>query len=392
MKNGKIVITHFNNAIITSLLDERNEVIEISFEMAGEERYLNNIYVGRVKNIAKNINAAFIEYQKDKVGYFSLEKYKGKLNQGDLIVVQVAKDNVKTKFPVLTDDFNITGKNLVLITGNSDIHFSNKIKDKDEVEKIKKIIEPCTKEDFGFIVRTNAINSDRDSLLKELIKLKEIYNEIKIKSDYRVPFTMLYEAPKDYIMEVINSYDQNYSEIVTDVEEIYNEIKKYLIENQKENLDKLRFYNDEMLPLAKLYSVEKALSDATRSRVWLKSGAYLIIQPTEALVVIDVNSGKNVDRKSKREQFLNINLEAAKEIAKQLRLRNLSGIIIVDFINMESEEDKQSLLKTFEYYLKEDNVKTTLVGMTRLNLVELTRKKIKKPLFEQINTCKQGFD
>ena len=392
MKNGKIVITHFNNAIITSLLDERNEVIEISCEMAGEERFLNNIYVGRVKNIAKNINAAFIEYQKDKVGYFSLEKHKGKLKQGDLVLVQVSKENVKTKFPVLTDTFNITGKNLVLITGNSDIHFSNKIKDKDEVEKIKKIIEPYTNEDFGFIVRTNAINSDMNSLLKELIKLKEIYNEIKIKSGYRVPFSMLYEAPKDYIMEVINSYDQNYSEIVTDVEEIYNEIKKYLIENQKENLDKLKFYNDEMLPLVKLYSVEKALSDATRSRVWLKSGAYLIIQPTEALIVIDVNSGKNVDRKSKREQFLNINLEAAKEIAKQLRLRNLSGIIIVDFINMETEEDKQCLLKSFEYYLKEDNVKTTLVGMTRLNLVELTRKKIKKPLFEQISTCKQSFD
>ena len=139
-----------------------------------------------------------------------------------------------------------------------------------------------------------------------------------------------------------------------------------------------------MLSLSKLYSLEGRLEAALRERVWLKSGGYLIIQPTEALTVIDVNSGKSIAKKKAQEHYLKINLEAAEEIALQLRLRNLSGIIIVDFIDMKSEEDNELLLKTLRTCIRADSVPVQVVDMTKLHLVEITRKKVKKTLAEQL--------
>ena len=145
-----------------------------------------------------------------------------------------------------------------------------------------------------------------------------------------------------------------------------------------------------MLPLIKLYSLESALDGALKERVWLKSGGYLIIQPTEALTVIDVNTGKFDGRRQKQDTFLKINLEASKEIARQLRLRNISGIIVIDFINMEDDACRRQLMETFEFELRRDPVKTALIDMTVLELVEVTRKKVRRPLYEQIRGSEQA--
>ena len=144
----------------------------------------------------------------------------------------------------------------------------------------------------------------------------------------------------------------------------------------------LRYYNDAMLSLSSLYNVKSSLENALAEKVWLKSGAYLIIQPTEALTVIDVNTGKNVAKKDMQENFLKVNKEAAIEIAYQLRLRNLSGIIVVDFINLDSKEAEAELMSTFRAALKVDPVPTQLIDITKLGLVEVTRKKVRKALGE----------
>ena len=146
----------------------------------------------------------------------------------------------------------------------------------------------------------------------------------------------------------------------------------------------LTYYHDPMLTLSSLYSVKSSLEKALREQIWLKSGASIVLQHTEALTVIDVNSGKNIIKKEMRENLLRINLEAAKEIAYQLRLRDISGIIIIDFINLLAKEDEAVLLKEFRTYLKDDPVKTDLIDMTRLGLVEVTRKKIKKSLRDSL--------
>ena len=176
---------------------------------------------------------------------------------------------------------------------------------------------------------------------------------------------------------------------MTDDEELYQELQAYLKESQPEDLDKLRWYQDPLLPLKSLYRLNRAVEEATSPRVWLKSGGYLVIEPTEALVVIDVNTGKYAEKKTMSETILKINLEAAREIGRQLRLRNLSGIIIIDFIDMKEEEHRRQLLKELEEVVRRDPIKTTVVEITRLNLVELTRKKLHRPLYEQLAALKK---
>ena len=174
---------------------------------------------------------------------------------------------------------------------------------------------------------------------------------------------------------------------MTDDREIYTQICGEHT-REKDGKVPVRFYEDKLLPLSKLYRLEKSLEEALDRKVWLRSGGFLIIEQTEAFVSIDVNSGKFSDKKNTRETFRKINLEAAREIAFQLRLRNLSGIILIDFINMEEEEDKKELLRLLQSYLKKDPVKAAVVDMTPLNIVEVTRKKVEKSLEEEMKRRK----
>ncbi len=168
-------------------------------------------------------------------------------------------------------------------------------------------------------------------------------------------------------------------EVVTDDRMVFEEIKQSVSGHFS-----VRFYEDRLLPLPRLYNVAGQIEAALKPRVWLKSGANLVIEPTEALTVVDVNSGKNIAKKDKALNLYKINLEAAKELAFQLRLRNLSGIIVTDFIDMQEEEWKQKLMEQLRVYLRQDPVPATLVDMTKLGLIEITRKKKKKPLAEQL--------
>ena len=181
-----------------------------------------------------------------------------------------------------------------------------------------------------------------------------------------------------------NTYTADLTSIITDDPQIYNSLEHYLKENDLQNLSKLRLYQDDLLPLYKLCRLEREIDLATSRQVWLKSGGYLVIDPTEALTVIDVNTGKYSGKKLRRETLKTINLEAAKEATRQIRLRNLSGIILIDFINMENKEDQKELLAFLESRLFADPVKTRLIDMTKLELVEITRKKVYKTLKEQI--------
>ena len=167
--------------------------------------------------------------------------------------------------------------------------------------------------------------------------------------------------------------------------ELYARIHSYFKMEMPERTDLLRLYDDADFPLGKLYSTQTALEKALREKAWLKNGGYLVIQPTEALTVIDVNSGKSIAGKGRNEEgILKINLEAAREAARQIRLRNLSGIIIIDFINMNTEENVERLMREFRLHLAKDPIQATLVDITPLNLVEVTRKKVHKPLYEQV--------
>lgn len=378
--------------IATALYQER-KLLEISLDSQQEESILGNIYVGRVKDIVKNLNAAFIEIAPGVPCYYGLENLKNplyvkKINspsmvQGDEVVVQVVREKSKGKPPRVSTNLTFTGKYLVLTSENTTVGFSKKL-DFETKNRLKSTLNFEKMREFGVIVRTNAAFASIDEILAEYHVLKQEYLQIKETFLHRTVFSRLRKRMPEYLCSLQNLNQGQLDTIITDDLVIYEQIRDYLQEFQPENSQKLRLYEDKLISLNKLYSLDIRLQEALQERVWLKSGGYLVIQPTEALTVMDVNSGKSIAKKQAQEHYLKINLEAAEEIAHQLRLRNLSGIIIIDFIDMKSDEDNDTLMKSLRAYVRKDCVCVQVVDMTKLHLVELTRKKIKKSLKEQL--------
>lgn len=399
--DGRIILTRRDNRILFLLIKDNRllkaGVREETFPVVGD------IFIGKVKNIAGNIGAAFVEIEKGLTCYLALDKvagplilnrpYEGKLQIGDEIAVQVEKEALKTKDAVVTTDLSFSGKYAVVTTGRTQTGYSHKLK-----EGVKKQIGGFLEErgllelsaegmPLGLVVRTNAGElTDYTFLEEEIRMLLAEASELLRVYRYRTCYTCLKSAPAPYLNDIRDTYMEDYSRIVTDDEEIYAMTEEYLRKNQPGELDRLVFYRDDSLSLSSLYGLESKLKEALSPRVWLKSGGYLIIEPTEALTVIDVNTGKFTGKRKAQETFFMINKEACEEIAIQLALRNISGIIIIDFINMESQERRKDLLAWLRCLLRRDSIRTEVIDMTPLGLVELTRKKVNKSLAEQIGT------
>ena len=392
----KILIEKTEGQIRTFFL-ENDEIVEIHCAPADEEsagrHLLGNIYVGKVKNIVPNIGAAFVEIESGVNCYYDMKDAehavfthkigKKPLCIGDELVVQISKEAVKTKAPTVTGNISFTGRYAVLTHGNTRIGVSSKIPKKVR-EEYKERLRQFQNDRFGIIVRTNAKDAPFQDVLDEISRLKAEYEKIMSAAPTRVCFSCLRSAPPSYISDLKNVYMEGMEEIIVGDPELYTRIQAFFAAEIPEKEGLLRLYDDSAFPLGKLYSTQTAIEKALREKVWLRNGGYLVIQPTEALTVIDVNSGKSAGKGKNEEGILKINLEAAREAARQIRLRNLSGIIIIDFINLESEENVGLLLKEFRMRLAGEPIQTTLVDITPLNLVEVTRKKVHRPLYEQI--------
>ena len=397
----KILIEKRDGRIRTYFLED-GEIAEIHSAPAEEKgtksHRLGDIYVGRVNNIVPNIGAAFIEIEKGvncyydmkdaKTAFFTHKSGQKSLCIGDELVVQISREAVKTKAPTVTGNVSFTGRYAVLTHGNTRIGVSSKIP-KALRDEYKEKLADFKNDRFGIIVRTNAKDVPFEQVITEIRSLTDEYESLFKTASSRVRYSCLKSAPPAYILDLKNVYMDGMKEIVVGDKGLYTMIQSYFRSELPDKLELLRLYDDPSFPLDKLYSTQAALEKALRERVWLKTGGYLIIQPTEALTVIDVNSGKNAVRAGSRtgseEGALKVNMEAAREAARQIRLRNLSGIIIVDFINMESGENTQRLLKDFRSYLAKDPIQTTLVDITPLGLVEVTRKKVRRSLYEEEN-------
>lgn len=360
---------------------------------------LNNIYVGRVSQVVKNIGAAFVEVEKGRKCFLPLSDLKQPvfikrisdkqpLSQGDELLVQIVREAVKTKDPQVTTNLSLAGIYSVVTSSDKQLGISGKL-DADKRAVLRALVKPVHNEQVGVIVRTNAADlspDDADIITSEIQSLQDQLETILSQAPYRTIYSMVYEAPPEYIRILQNQPQKLLDEVVTDQVDIYQELIAFADAHPTMRLsEKLHFYEDKQLDLHKLYSIEIQMERALSKKIWLKSGANLLIEPTEAMTVIDVNSSKNVKKKLPAEQHLQVNLEAAAEIASQLRLRNISGIIIIDFIDMSSSEDKEQLLAAMRSFVKTDPVKTEVIDLTRLGLMELTRKKTRRPLSEQMN-------
>ena len=378
-------------------LSEEERIVEIRLESDQEKSILGNIYTGQVENIASNIQAAFVQIEPGKRCYYPLaeaqravfsagRKGNGPLRPGDELLVQVSRDAMKGKLPALTSNLNFTGRYLVLTTGDKKFGLSSKLAQEDRHRLSGWLKEEAERPDkeFGIIVRTNAADASKEEILKELEWLKGRYHKAVVQGRNRTCFSLVLETEPFYVAAVRDAYGRDLEEIITDVPEIREMILGYLEEISPELKEKLRFYQDKLLPLYKLYRVETALDAIQKEKVWLNSGGFLVIQQTEAFVSIDVNSGKYTGKKKMEETFRKINLEAAAEIGRQLRLRNLSGIILIDFINMENPDHRDELFHVLQKLLRKDPIKSRAIDITPLHILEMTRKKVRRPVIEDI--------
>ena len=393
---NQLLITKKDGAVL-SVRVEDGKVAQIQAQPEDAGSLLGDIYVGKVRNIVKNINAAFVEYEQGKMGYLSLDAKVCPIHTdgvvsdgtrvliGDEIIIQIEREAVKTKPPTLSGTLNFPGKYVVLIYGERTVSISSKIKDAERKQQLRGFLRNNIDGDYGFVARTNCKDASDEKILIEIAFLKQQLENIKKFGVHRAKFNCLYHAPDAYLCDIRDSYDSLLESIITDDDEIFNRIMEFAKIYQPEDIKKIKRWDNADGKLDAVYDVTKTLEHALMPKVWLKNGGYLVIQPTEALVSIDVNTGKAISKKKDvQKTFLKVNLEAATQIAKQLRLRNLSGMILIDFIDMKDADYNKQLMDRLRTEFAKDPVKTILVDMTKLGLVEVTRKKVRKSLYEQI--------
>lgn len=388
----QIVITGWQSKVLTALYEE-DILCELNLESQKSRVRVGDIYIGKVKHIVQNIQAAFVEITPGVMGYYPLKdnavhffvnpKKNDKIVAGDEIVVQVDKENLKTKAWFLTGRLSFPGRYTVLTKGKTGIQVSAKIKDPTERERLIEIAAGRETDQAAWMIRTEAQGQTAEVITEEMERLLVDYNIIMSTARSRTCFTKLMSGDSPYTQLIKKYAHGSDCRVTTDLPEIY--------ETLSENFGRwglsseiLKYYQDDSYPLIKLKGIEAQMDKALQKRVWLKSGAYLVIEPTEALTVIDVNTGKAIGKQKMEENFFKINIESAREVCRQLRLRNISGIIIVDFINMKEPEHLKALMEALREEAAKDSVQTTVVDRTSLHLVEMTRKKVHRSLAEQV--------
>ncbi len=367
---NKIIIDS-NLAFIRTAYVEDGVLTELMFENKHKESrsIVGNIYAGRVAKVVKGMKAAFIDIGEERNGFLYLDEFD--IKEGDTVLVQAEKEPVNEKGATLTRKISFAGRFLVLIPNDKGVGVSKKIESAEERKRIYNAVSHNLPDGYGVIVRTGAEGKTDEDFINEISSLHKKAEMVLKKKDFIKPPAILSEkmsSADKMIIELFSEID----EIVVNDEELYEHIK-----------DLMAFYGDEknvvfyngVVPIFDNFMIESKADKAFDKKVWLKSGGFLVIEHTEAMDVIDVNTGKFTGKKDFAKTVLKANIEAAKEAARQIRLRNLSGIIIIDFIDMKSAEDRAELIRVMEAELKKDRVKAYVHGITNLGLMEITRKK-----------------
>ncbi len=371
----KVVVVKREEKILVLLIGD-NKLQSLQVTETGN--LLGNIYLGKVQKILPGLNAAFVDIGKGMSCFLQKADF-SKIKGNDEIPVQIVAEASKTKQPTASCELTLQGQYCVVALKKPGLSFSSKL-NLIKKKRLKAGLEELTDvfEKYHVVIRTNAGELEEISPLRgEISSLAEELTNLLESAGHRTCYSTLWKETESYVKAVRDIRERDYDEIVTDLSEVYDTLKVIYGE-------RVRIYQDEMLSLSKLYSVETHLQNGLARKVWLDLGGFLIIEPTEALTVIDVNTGKYDNKKV--HSFLPINMQAAEEIARQIRIRNLSGIIIVDFINMDSDAENEELLSYLRELTKKDSIKMVIVDMTALGLVEITRKKVNKMLWETLNS------
>ena len=381
----------------TIVVVENGRLVEKYQENDGAERLEGNIYIGKVQNVLLGMQAAFVDIGKEKNTFIHIRDVMPKasnetgnknepLNKYNIkdyirtempILVQVKKDSTSKKGARVSTHMNISGRYIVLMPNSEFITVSKKIEDIKEKNRLLNIVKPIVPKGYGIIIRTSAegkneteIKEDLDKLIKKWQNILEKYNNLKKQKTF-IP-KIIYKNQGIIEKLILDLVDKELTRIIANDETTYAEIEKDIKNMQLDSDIKLELKKGETV--LDIYDLETQLEKADNRKVWLKCGGFITIDKTEALTAIDVNSGKYVGTKDLAKTIFTVNKEATVEIAKQVRLRDIGGIIIIDYIDMENKDDKEKILKELEENLKKDRSKTQVIGFTPLDLLEMTRK------------------
>ncbi len=420
----KVILINSIAEDVRIAITEDGKLAEFFLDTPDKERNVGDIYLGKVGKVIPGIRAAFIDlgFKQDAFLHFSdigstLDDYSAiigddsdieeddddeeepqtnfisqkdsyhklpNLERGQDIIVQITKEPVGNKGFRVTSKVSIPGRYLVLIPFEKKIGLSKKIYNPKEKRRLRSIVKSTLPKGFGIIIRTVAAGQEDNLILDDLNTLIQTWNDIQSKLKTVKAPLILHKDVSTTSSVIRDLFKEDISKIIVDSKKIYKDIKLYVDETSPEYSSKVELYNGDQ-PLFDVYNIEKQIEESIERKVWLKNGGYIIIEPTEAMTVVDVNSGKYARHRDQEINSLNTNLESAKEIVRQIRLRDIGGIIVIDFIDLYDEKNRRRLYEDIKREFKNDRAKSTILPVSEFGLVEITRQRIRQNIIHTVS-------
>ncbi len=409
----EIIINSTSSETRIALLEDE-QLVELFVERPENERTVGDIYLGKVRKVIEGMRAAFVDigWNQDAFLHFSdvgsgalsLDNLAGgslseedielddrgraeraKLTVGENILVQIIKEPIGTKGPRITSQLALPGRFCVLMPGEKSIGVSRRVSDYRERRRLKTIANEIRPEGCGLIVRTVAENKEDAAVRADVEALYKFWKMIERKSNSSTAPALIYKDVSLASSVIRDLFTSDIDHLVVDSKQLYREIEEYLKHVAPNLLDRLSIYNGQA-PIFDYYRIEAEIEKTLSRKVWLKGGGYIIIDHTEALVTIDVNSGRYVGKKNHEENSLQVNMMAARELCRQLRLRDIGGIIVVDFIDLWDEKNRKRVEDEMRREMKRDRAKNDIAPISQFGLLEMTRQRIKPSLIYTFNS------
>lgn len=373
---------------------EDSRLAEIYIERKERRSIVGNIYLGRVKDVLPGMEAAFIDIGLPKNAFLYVEevimpeeeseplvtRIEEALKPGQRILVQVIKEPMGSKGARVTTEITLPGRYLVLLPYADFMGISRRLPEETR-ESMRAVAAELKPQGMGLIMRTAAHDAGVEELRKDLAYLWDLWHSLQSRAGRSKPPSLIYQEVDLALKIVRDVFSSEHRYLIVDSPEVYQKVINFL-ENTNPGLKVRVKLHDEKMPLFDKFNINEQISAALKRKVWLRSGGYITIEHTEALTAIDVNTGKYIGKKSLEDTIFKTNLEATEEIVRQIRLRDIGGIIVIDFIDMEKDEHRQKVFSTFEETLKEDRTKTHVVEISSLGLIEMTRKNVAEGLLD----------
>lgn len=399
---GQIIINATPEEVRLALLEADNQLAELYIERKKDLSLVGNIYKGRVIKILPGMQSAFVDIGLSKAAFLHVADIRSTfeyslfgedientiplelpieelLQEGQDVFVQVSKDPIGAKGARVTSYITLPGRYLVLMPGVEHIGISRRITDENERARLRDMVNQLKPKNFGFIIRTASEGCTEEELKKDIEFLMQLWENIQNKKD-KVSAPHLLYADLDLSLRGVRDILGHEAErLIIDSKEEYEKLIEFADTYFPKLTSRIKLYEGQE-PIFDAYGIELEIPKALGKRVWLKSGGYIVIDQTEALTSIDVNTGKFVGKASLEDTILKTNLEAVKEIAYQIRLRNLGGIIIIDFIDMEKKENREKVFNVFKEIMSKDRAKCTILEVSELGLIQMTRKRVRESL------------